>query len=987
MLSERIQKYINSLPEPALARLFFERLQEEHPAATTRVCADEDLCTNILIIASYSPFLSETMLLYPDYISWLGRDRDLHRVKSKEELLQDLARFVAVNSTLDESTRLARFKRRELLRIYLRDCKRLATLSETTEELSNLADAILERAFNYCYQPLLHRYGQPQSVDERGRLLTAEMAVIALGKLGSRELNYSSDIDLIFIYSADGETAGKKAGGVESVTNKFFFTKLAESIVKTIATPLGEGAVFRIDLRLRPRGREGDLVVSLREMIRYYSNEAQNWERQALVRARISAGSHQTVDRFLAAVADRIFLQRPLLEVLQDIKFAKEKINTQVASRQAVRDLRMLRSWEERQTPKSSCYNVKLGEGGIREIEFILQALQICYGSQDAWLRVSQTPIGLQRLAEKGLITDLERTHLSQAYLFFRTVEHRLQMEHGLQTHSLPQSVEKMALLAKRCGYNDIKTFEHTLQHHRDNVSEVYNRIFGKASNQPQEIPKPLFEGLGQQPSEVAKIFQTDKQGVDKDTLNRYFHESLNSLLSLKTIRFSREELAETILNSISEEKENIVRTLRLLNDFALSVAMDESVLREGFILKQLQELVKIAGKSRYFIQMLISYPVLVKALSQKIYIFSREEFLALFLDRIGNKKREEAMKELRLCWHEQILQIGRLELLKQTHLPTIHYSQTALAEATLEVACRLAIDSVEEKYEREKTELNYSLVGLGRLGHYDIDYGSDLDIVLIYKEKDYNIAKNITNSEFYAAVVESLIQILSTLTRYGSIYRLDLRLRPDGSSGLLAISLDMLENYLNKRAAVWELTAYLKARHIAGSKDFGLEVERNILDTVFARSRELTTELRNQLLGIREKLVNEKVKPNTNDFKFGEGGILDIHFLTRFLQLFNQLRDTDRCDTLSLIEQLHLKGLLSENQFKKVKEGYIFLSGIDHHLRLQSERYQPVLPRNHTLLMDLVRSLGFTSEVDFMVQYKTTIKDIRSVYLEVISS
>ena len=312
----------------------------------------------------------------------------------------------------------ARFRRRELLRIYLHDVRRAHTLVETTEELSNLADAILDYALSLAHQDLDNRYGAAQH-DERGRIATAEFCVMALGKLGSGELNYSSDIDLVFIYSDEGTTAG---GSSErgKLSNREYFIKLSETISKLVGHPAGEGAAYRVDLRLRPHGRDGALACSLNEALKYYSKSAQAWERQALIRSRAAAGSSSLFSRLAGGVETCIYRDDvSVKDALASVRLAKQKIDRNVERRNAG-------------------FNVKLQRGGIREIEFIAQALQLAHGGRDEWLRVTHTLISLGRLADRNLISEQERSQLSEAYVFLRTLEHRLQMEHGLQNTYSP---------------------------------------------------------------------------------------------------------------------------------------------------------------------------------------------------------------------------------------------------------------------------------------------------------------------------------------------------------------------------------------------------------------------------------------------------------------------------------------------------------------------------------------------------------------------
>jgi [glutamine synthetase] adenylyltransferase / [glutamine synthetase]-adenylyl-L-tyrosine phosphorylase len=288
---------IQDLPDPGAARRFLESLAEKHPRHAVRLEKDRSLLSDALTLASFSPLLAATMLEHPEYLGWLGRKRGEKVVRDKDELLESLARFSLTNSTLEPHVVLARFRRRELLRIFLQDIRRLAAIAEITEEISNLADAILEHALRLARQELDNRYGSPLETDEKGREKPAEICIVSLGKLGSRELNYSSDIDLLFLYSAEGVTSG--VGSRDPLTNREYFIKLAESVIAMIGRQTGEGAAYRVDLRLRPHGRVGPLALSAADTARYYKTEAAAWERQVLIRCRASAGDDGHLSQFL----------------------------------------------------------------------------------------------------------------------------------------------------------------------------------------------------------------------------------------------------------------------------------------------------------------------------------------------------------------------------------------------------------------------------------------------------------------------------------------------------------------------------------------------------------------------------------------------------------------------------------------------------------------------------------------------------------------
>ena len=565
-LDAKVESLIRDLPDEKGARLFLERLATEQSPTFQKLLRDAPMLSDALALSAWSPLLATTLEQNPEYISWLMRERADVRVRSREQLKESLARFALTHSTLAPQALFARFRRRELLRIYLHDVRRAHTLVETTEELSNLADAILDYALSLARQDLDNRFGAPLR-DEHGRIGTAEFCVIALGKLGSCELNYSSDIDLIFIYSDDGSTAG--SGKEDKLSNREYFIKLAEAVSKLVGQPAGESAAYRVDLRLRPHGRDGALASSLAEALKYYRNSAQAWERQALIRSRAAAGSNSLFARFAAETERCIYRDDvSITDALASVRLAKEKIDRKVEL-------------------SRTGFNVKLQRGGIREIEFIAQALQLAHGGHDEWLRVTHTLISLGRLADRNLISEQERSELSAAYAFLRTLEHRLQMEHGLQTHTVPQSEESRSLIARRMGFSGsdaLEEFESALDLHTQNVRRAFDRVFAEASDlSGEDSPSATIETLAEQDdgvrdvtrliSAAAKIFVPHLKPSDKplsiQRVIKLLHDSANDSINpqrafMMTARVAASlEKAEGITELSEANLAGLVRSLR----------------------------------------------------------------------------------------------------------------------------------------------------------------------------------------------------------------------------------------------------------------------------------------------------------------------------------------------------------------------------------------------------------------------------------------
>lgn len=949
------EQLLTTLPDPSAARRFIHRLHQQAPEMVERAMAKPSLMARLLVLASHSPFLAETMLQHPTYIEWLDNDRDLTRLKSEEELFEELGRFAAIHSDLSEPAILARFKRREWLRIYLRDCLKLATLTETTLELSTLADVLLQRALWSSWQQLVNQYGTPQVRDQQGRLAPASFAIVALGKLGSQELNYASDIDLLYLYSGNGQTA------TGQVTNKEFFIKLAERITSLMGGVGEHGAVYRIDLRLRPYGRAGDVTVSLDEAVHYYQHVAALWERQALIRARPSAGDKTLGQRFLTAVTAHIYRPEPLPEVLSQIRQIKDKIDRQ--TRQIQRGI-----------------NVKLGSGGIREIEFIVQALQVYVGSQEPWVRTGQVLMGLQRLADKSVITDADRARLSEAYTFLRTVEHHLQMEHGMRTHRVPTEPQRLTLLARRLGYTADESagerFIGDLTRHMSYVKSVFEHLFDRcppARAQPLTPHQPASDST-QAPLQIA------------------LEQVSAALQASPESRAALSELVPATL-AITLNRERAVKNLAAFAQSLSHALADDGAaarlvsLSDQAFLPTVQRLIRFFGVSQFFSQLLIAHPLLVGRLAwtdETTPMPTAAAYLGRLRQAVADVLTDPSLylDALRRQWHEELLQIGYLDITGNISLRQSNTLQTALAHASLHVACELAQRQLKQKFGVALDGLPYVILGLGRLGHNGMDYGSDLDLMVIYDDASASPVGQTNAEDFYSMFVAQLVHILSAITREGFLYSVDLRLRPDGKSSPLASSRSTFFRYVRQNAAAWEHLAYLKAYPVIGPRALAAAIQQELQSSLWQAHAGRIPELAQDVRAMRQRLEREKARGMAHrHLKYGVGGMLDVYFATRFLQLKHQIPEPVERGTLPLINHLAECGIIDEEQRRILYDGYAFLRLADHALRLLYDRPRPIVPANHQQLEHLARLCAAPSVDSWQQDYRTHTMQIRHVY------
>src|SRR5712692_96407 len=556
------------LPAPDESLNFLERFlrpEGKTQARTVSYLERYPTALHYLLTAfSYSRFLSETLVQQPELITTLHRPprpsaagaptrstRGIEHSRSPADLREEYARFETAAFDLSPAVALARFKRREYLRIMLRDVLGLATLAETTLELSDLADLLLARALRIADQRLVDSHGTPQTSGADGRQRPVELVVLSLGKLGGQELNYSSDIDLMFLYAADGETSGGTSG---AISNTEFFVRLAQSVLKLVTEATPEGAVFRVDLRLRPQGGEGDLAVSLSSALDYYRNRAREWELQMLLKARCSAGDHAAARAFLSEVQPLIYRRELHLPVVEAVLNARREITRSLVRAESRRLTPAARPRRRAPAPPdelegAAAWNVKLSPGGIRDIEFLTQCLQRLFGGSDSWLRTASTMVALQRLHDKGHLSGRDFYRLANAYQFLRKVEHRLQLRDGLQRHTLPEPPAALDRLARRSGLESAggrsagEILLDTIRQHFESVRKIYERLLSQrftqeaapesSSGAPSDSSDlPLLDRLQEEYPGVAREFSRLSEGAGEDASAGYARRGMQRYLA-----------------------------------------------------------------------------------------------------------------------------------------------------------------------------------------------------------------------------------------------------------------------------------------------------------------------------------------------------------------------------------------------------------------------------------------------------------------------
>ncbi|HVB99327.1 MAG TPA: DUF294 nucleotidyltransferase-like domain-containing protein [Candidatus Dormibacteraeota bacterium] len=889
----RLATLLGQVPDPDEALNDFERyLRELTPPLLAYIDAQPAAMHYLLLIFSHSRFLSETLIQQPDLILWLhrpagraGRDR-LARLHSPEDLREELARFWASKFDISPSVLLARFKRHEYLRIMLRDVLGLGTLAETTLELSHLADVLLEAALVTSEQRLTRLYGPPQFTDAAGRVRRSRFVVLSLGKLGGQELNYSSDIDLLFLYEEEGQTAG---GEADAVPNAEYFSRLASAAFKIISNPSAEGAVFRVDLRLRPEGSRGDIAVCLPSALHYYRTRARQWELQMLIKARPSAGNAELGRHFLRQVHPLIFHVESREQALTSALEVRREME---------RELR-------RRSASPAARNVKLSPGGIRDIEFLAQCLQRIYGGTDTWLAAAATGstlVALQRLHDKGHLSGQEFFRLGSAYQFFRQVEHRLQLRDGLQVHSLPPGPAELDRVARCLGIEPApgrtagQQMIEQLERHFSEVREIYVRILERRENFPREIPS----GISRASMEESGLFLGQLPG--------------------EHTAFARA--------AIEEGRSAGAGARRTLSQFLGAATLDPELLAK---LDLHPEWVGAAGR-------LVARSDLAAAMLAR-----HPEEVEIVADP-DPRRIERAFQDARRNAGSSASSLDDLRVAqRQAMLLWVTRSATGVSRPwdTFEALTRLAEQVLEQALARLARELApgiaignapFTVLAFGRLGVREMDLGSDVDLVFVVDERLSAEERGV-----WRKLAERLVNAISSHTRQGLLYPVDTRLRPRGVEGEIVQPASYMEKYCAEEASGWEAISFNKGRPLAGNRALGETVMARIRRALRARyaTGDGPARLRAELAHMRELLAQERrARRGRAGLKIASGGYHDLEYALGFRTVASGV-ETGGKNLLGRIAALQAAGALDASSACGLSAAATLFHSVNHALRL----------------------------------------------------
>ena len=881
-VQNRFDLLLAGSPAPEQGLHYFTRLRDQHPGAFARLTRSAIGLRHLVAVFTYSRFLAEEILEHPAWAEQLLYPAGLQRVATVEDLRASLE--AALPPGLPTPVELAKFRRRQILRIMIRDVMDLGTLPEITGELTAVADAIVEVAYERIYQDLVAQYGQPRSDDSSGDA-PAYFAVIALGKMGAQELNYSSDIDLMFLYSANGQTTGPM-----SISNKEFFKRASNQLTGLLSAYSAEGVCYRVDLRLRPDGSLGEVCLSVDGAQNYYDKRARDWELQMLIKARVAAGHRPTGRLLLDFVESRIYSTTLDFSAIEELSATRERINEKLAARQAGRPA------------PPGWIDVKLERGGIRDIEFLVQCLQRLHGGADPWVRHGGTMLALARLQDKGYLTGAEYGRLAQAYQFLRHLEHRLQFDEDRQTHRLPEDPTALELIARRMpgassGVSSSDSLMRELRNHFAAVIEMYERVVysrpaaGAALVQqvePAEQPggRPtafVIQALEQRaPVLAAAIARADlRRGYS--SFEHFLERLSNDPARLERLN-SEPELAATALDLFEH--------------------------------------------SPYFAEDLIRRPE------------SMDELARVSIPLIQDEPLPRDATELRRWFRRAILRIEAESICRSHPIFETLDKTSRLADTVIARAYEIAIADVRLSNPPESAGYQPGnqmwTIALGRLGMREFDLGSDADLVFVLPDSDAS------EMVFWTRVAERVVHLITAYTGEGVLFAVDERLRPNGTAGPLVQTESAVTEYFANAAEAWEGITYMKSLAVAGDLKRA-ELFLHELQQVDWRRYGQGGRSRADLREMRARL--EKEQGPTRPLKASRGGYYDIDFLLMYLRLKSAGVFFTVLNTPARIEVLEQMGHLSRQDAQFLNDAATFYRALDHGLRVITGHAESRLP------------------------------------------
>jgi glutamate-ammonia-ligase adenylyltransferase len=968
MAINNLERFIAASRNPMATAALFER--------------DPEALPNLLQIFSTSQYLSDLLVVDREAYDLLRMTEG--QPVSREALVEELVGDVrALKNPADVAAALRRFKRREFMRIAYGDIVRGQPTSTVARQLSYLADAIVEGALDFARRHCEEQYGSPLRSDGS----PCRFVVLALGKLGGLELNYSSDIDLVFVFEQEGQTDARR-----TVSNEEYFERLAKDVIRLLTETTDLGSTYRVDMRLRPEGSRGPLCLSFDSTLSYYDTKGRTWERQAYVKARPIAGELELGVELLDRLEPWIYRRYLSLTDIAGIKSLKRRIERRAESEGA--DLR----------------NVKTGRGGIRDVEFVIQFLQLLNGGALPEVRTGNTLDAIARLEQSGCLTHQERTILEDNYSFLRKLEHRLQIMFDLQTHLLPSQRDELAKLAVRMGFSStphrsaLVSFTSDYGHRTTVNRKILDHLLHDAFsgdgviepevdlvNDPDPPPERIEQVLGRYPFEDVPAAYQNLMALATEKIR---------FLSTRRCRHFLAAIAPRLLAAIAATPEpdtTLVNLSRVSDSLGGKAALWELFSSNR---PSLNLYVTLCAACPYLAGILTSNPGMIDELMDSLLV-EHLPTLSMLEQTLAELSRgaEDLDPILHSFKNAQHLRVGVRDVLGKDDVRSTHAALADVAEACLKQIAASEYSRLVEKFgeptilipsesepptdgalqqwqrfaDREGDVCEPVVLALGKLGGREPNYHSDLDLIFLYEAGGNTLGRqrgshgSTTNGHFFSELGQRVIRMMSHLGPHGRLYEVDARLRPTGKSGLLAVPIDAFARYFSEgRGQLWERQSLCKARVVLGTPAAAEYAMQAVADAAFgpAWKSEYATEIRAMRMRLEETASERNLKR-------GSGGTVDIEFLVQMLQLKYGGADPSirRPGTLDALEALQEGGYLSSDNADYFRRSYRFQRSVEARIRLMNAAGRHELPENPIDLAKLAFLLGYADANDLVAE------------------
>ncbi|WP_153111693.1 bifunctional [glutamate--ammonia ligase]-adenylyl-L-tyrosine phosphorylase/[glutamate--ammonia-ligase] adenylyltransferase [Propionivibrio limicola] len=886
---------------------------------------------------AHSHFLRQQLAAYPAIVDWLkehaGSAIDGQRMRD----------FLAVLAPSDEDAlkrALRQLRQRVMAALIVRDIGGQAPLEEVVETMTLLADITTNFALDFLHRQLAAQFGEP--LDWQGR--PQRLLVVGMGKLGGRELNVSSDVDYIFIYPQEGETAGGPQSG-RKIEAYEFFTRLGKRLIAAIGEITGDGQVFRVDMRLRPNGDSGPLVCSIVSLENYLIAQGREWERYAWIKARVMNEGDNLQPEWKTALEKvaRPFVFRKYLDF--GAINAMRDLHTQIRREVARKDM---------------ADHIKLGPGGIREIEFMAQVFQLIRGGGDPALQIRPTLKVLALLVNLRLLPEETRRELTDAYAFLRTLEHRLQYVNDAQTHMLPTGANERLQIAVSMGFADWPAMLDVLNGHRQRVAFHFGQIFSDPEEGTHALAGLWMEQLERDDAlEVLGNlgFQHAKSALDR--LHSFREGAKYQQLPTQN-RERLDTIAPRLIEAAAATQHPDATWQRGLDFF-------ETISRRGAYLALLQQypqalrkVAEIIGSSVWAANFLTRHPILLdEVLDPRLYEIAtdwqdfRTNLLRRLRDEDGETERE--MDVMREAYHAQVFRLLAQDIAGMQTVERLADHLTQLADIVVQTTLDLCWSKIKERHPHPEQPPKFAVIAYGKLGGKELAYGSDLDLVFVHNDPESSAG------ELYSRLSQRLSTWLGTQTSAGMLFETDYRLRPNGDAGMLVNPVEAFREYQLEKAWVWEHQALTRARFCAGDAELGKRFEE-IRVEILRQPRDLA-KLREEVLAMRQRMLDAHASHSEDvfDIKQDPGGLIDVEFIVQYLILGYAHAHAELCGNLGNIALLGIAadlGLISHELADPVRDTYREYRRLQHAFRLDGISGARVDRAEHARRIEAVKAL-----------------------------